>query len=295
MTQIAPVTRARLGSPLRGTRWLLLPAVAFILIVFGWPLVYLVRMSFNLHPPDGIYVVAWNLQNYVTLLTDPLHLRAIGTTVYISLVTAFVTVLAAFFFAQFVWMREGKMRMVLLAVALGPMLVSEISVIIGWRIFFPTNGLLSFALVSSGLSDTKINLLSTQTAAVVGLSYISMPYCFFTILSVLNGIDRNLLTASGDLGASPLRTFFNVLVPLAKGGIAAAFTQAFVFTMGIYATTNALGPDSLWTMGYEIQRQMLTRRDWPLASAIAVVLVVIIAAAVLAAQWLRHRKGSRHA
>lgn len=295
MTNAAALSSTRTRPVISSTSLLLFPAIAFIICVFGWPLVYLVRMSFNTHPPTGIYVEAWTLQNYVTVLTDPTQLSAIWTTVSIAFITAVITVVTAFIFAHFVWQREGKLRTIMLAVALGPMLVSEISVIIGWRIFFPSNGLLSYFLVSSGLSDTKVNLLATPTAAIVGLSYISMPYCFFTILSVLNGIDRNLMTASSDLGAPPVKTFFTVLVPLAKGAIAAAFTQAFVFTMGIYATTNALGPDYYWTMGYEIQRQMLTRRDWPLASAIAVVLVIIIAVAALAAQWVRHRKGGRHA
>lgn len=295
MTQLATAGDLRVRAWRPSVTWLLLPAIGFVVVAFGWPLIYLVRMSFNLHPPDGIYVEAWSLQNYIEVLTDPLHVRSIVSTVYIALVTACITVVVAFLFAQFVWARQGKLRTLLLAVALGPMLVSEISVIIGWRIFLPTNGLLSYTLLWSGISGTKINLLGTEAAAIIGLSYISMPYCFFTILSVLNGIDRNLLTASSDLGATPTQTFFRVLLPLTKGGLAAAFTQAFVFTMGIYATTNALGPDSIWTMGYEIQRQMLTRRDWPLASAIAIVLVVIISLATLATQWLRHRKAAGRA
>ncbi|MFA5957636.1 ABC transporter permease [Hyphomicrobium sp.] len=274
--------------------WLLVPGLLFIFFVFGWPLLYLLRMSFNDHPGATVYVEAWTLRNYVFVLTDPGMLTEIAKTVYLSVVTAVVTVTAAFFFAQFVWLREGSARLIFLAIALGPMLISEVSVIIGWRMFFPSNGLLSYAMTSTGLSGQKINLLSTELAAVVGLSYISVSYCFFSILSVLNGIDRGLLTASADLGASPVRTFFTVLLPLAKGGIAAAFTQAFVFTMGIYATTNALGPDSLWTVPYEIQLQMLTRRNWPMAAALSIVLIVIIAAAALVTQWLRHRKGSRH-
>lgn len=274
--------------------WLLLPAIAFTTVVFGWPLLILLRMSFNQHPPDGVYVEAWSLENYVAVLTEPANLSAVFDTLYIALVTAVVTVAAAFLFAKFVWLRQGKRRAMLLALALGPMLVSEISVIIGWRMVLPSNGLLSWSLFASGLIDRKFNLLGTEFAAVLGLAYISMPYCFFTILGVLNGIDRTLLTASGDLGASPWRTFFKVLLPLAKGGIASAFTQAFVFTMGIYATTNALGPDGLWTVGYEIQRQMLSRRDWPLASALAVVLVLLIALVALGVQALRHRKAPRH-
>ncbi len=286
--------RSAMSAVTANIPWLLVPALIFIVFVFGWPLLYLLRMSFNAHPGPTVYEEAWTLHNYLVVLTEPAMLTEIAKTVYISLVTALVTVIAAFFFAQFVWLREGSSRMIFLAIALGPMLISEISVIIGWRMFFPYNGFLSYALVSTGLSDQKVNLLGTELAAVVGLSYISISYCFFSILSVLNGIDRGLLTASADLGASPVRTFFTVLLPLAKGGIAAAFTQAFVFTMGIYATTNALGPDSLWTVPYEIQLQMLTRRNWPMASALSVVLIAIIALAALLAQWLRHRKGGRH-
>ena len=287
-------SRSKVSAALPSIPWLMLPTIVFIVVAFGWPLLYLLRMSFNEHPPGGIYVEAWSLRNYLVVLTEPNMLAVIGRTIYISLITAVVTVVAAFFFAQFVWLREGRNKLMLLAIAIAPMLISEVSVIIGWRMFFPSNGLLSYALISTGLSDQKVNLLGTQIAAVVGLSYISISYCFFSILSVLNAIDRNLLTASGDLGASPLRTFFTVLLPLAKGGIAAAFTQAFVFTMGIYATTNALGPDSLWTMPYEIQLQMLTRRNWPMAAAISVVLIAIIATTALVTQWLRHRKASSH-
>lgn len=274
--------------------WLLGPAFLYLVFVFGWPLLYLLRMSFNDHTGASVYVEAWTLSNYVEVLTNPLYLTEIGKTLYISLVTAVITVVAAFFFAQFVWLRSGGIRSMFLAIALAPMLISEVSVIIGWRMFFPFNGVMSYFLVATGLSDQKVNLLGTEIAAVVGLSYISVSYCFFSILSVLNGIDRNLLTASADLGASPVRSFFTVLLPLAKGGIAAAFTQAFVFTMGIYATTNALGPDSLWTVPYEIQLQMLTRRNWPMAAALSVVLIAIIAVAALLTQWVRHRKGRHH-
>jgi ABC-type spermidine/putrescine transport system permease subunit I len=91
-----------------------------------------------------------------------------------------------------------------------------------------------------------------------------------------------------------LRTFFRVLVPLTRGGIAAAFTQAFVFSIGIYAAVNALGPDSLWSIGYEIQRLMLAKRDWPLASAFSVVLIILIALAVVAVQFLRSWRAPPH-
>lgn len=274
--------------------WLIMPALVFTLLAFGIPLLHLVRMSFNHHPPNGIYELAWTLENYAAVLTDPINLRTIRDTITLSLITAVVTVVVAFFFAYSVWRRRGRIHLILLAIALCPMLVSEISVIIGWRMFFPANGFLSYALMELGLTDQKVNLLGTRFAAVVGLSYISVSYCFLTILSVMNAVDRDLIAASGDLGASPLQTFLRVMVPLTKGGIAGAFTQAFVFSMGIYAAVNALGPDSLWSIGWEIQRQMLSKRDWPLASAFAVVLILLISLAVAGVQILRDRKRGPH-
>jgi ABC-type spermidine/putrescine transport system permease subunit I len=273
------------------TGWLAAPALAFTLLVFGLPLLFLVRMSFNHHPANGIYELAWSLENYVAILTDPTNLRTIRDTIVLSLIAAIATVAMAYLFAYSVWSRQGGLHLVLLAIALCPMLVSEISIIIGWRMFFPSNGFLSFALMELGLIDKKINMLGTRFAAIVGLSYISVSYCFLTILSVMNAVDRDLITASGDLGASPARTFFRIMVPLTKDGIAGAFTQAFVFSMGIYATVNALGPDSLWSIGYEIQRQMLSKRDWPLASAFAVVLIVLISLTAMGIQLMRNRKG----
>lgn len=273
------------------TGWLAAPALAFTLLVFGLPLLFLVRMSFNHHPANGIYELAWSLENYIAILTDPTNLRTIRDTIVLSLITAIVTVAMAYLFAYSVWSRQGRLHLVLLAIALCPMLVSEISIIIGWRMFFPSNGFLSFALMELGLIDKKINMLGTRLAAIVGLSYISVSYCFLTILSVMNAVDRDLISASGDLGASPVRTFFRIMVPLTKDGIAGAFTQAFVFSMGIYATVNALGPDSLWSIGYEIQRQMLSKRDWPLASAFAVVLIVLISLTAMGIQLMRNRKG----
>ncbi|RWB69987.1 ABC transporter permease [Mesorhizobium sp.] len=285
-------TRDKVGlvSPV----WLILPAAFFTLILFGVSAVLLLRMSFNRHPPDGIYEQAWTIESYISIMTIRTNLITIADTLSISFVTAIVTVVIAFIFAFYIWSLSPKNRILLVAVALCPMLISEISVIIGWRLFFPFNGFLSYSLLSIGLTPTKINLLGTNFAALVGLSYLSVSYCFFTILSVLNGIDRNLLLASGDLGASPARTFLNVLLPLSAGGIASAFTQAFVFTMGTYATLNALGPDSLWSIGYEIQKRMLTQRDWPFASAFAIVLVTLIATVSMLVQYSRRRWGPKH-
>lgn len=274
---------------------LLLPALAIVLVFFALPALYMLRMSFNIHPPDRIYVTAWSLENYARLLADPLYLASLGRTLLLALVTATVTVAFAYVFSLYIWLQRGPRKLIFLAIALCPLLISEISVIFGWWMFFPNNGLMSVALLELGLIEEKISLMYTVFAAVVGLTYITLPFGIFILLSILDGVDRRVLEASDDLGASPLRTFREVLLPLTKGGIAVAFSQAFIWTMGTYATPSALGPDWLWTIGFEIYRQMSSWRNWPFASVLALFLVMSVLAMMVLTRRITARRTEFHA
>jgi ABC-type spermidine/putrescine transport system permease subunit I len=135
----------------------------------------------------------------------------------------------------------------------------------------------------------------TEFAAFVGLVYITLPFCFFILLSIFDAIDKRLIEASGDLGARPFTTFYEVLLPLTRTGILVAFAQSFIWAMGTYATPSALGPDTLWTIGYLIQEQMLGKSNWPLASAFSMILVVLVAAVILFVRSLNTERTRFHA
>jgi ABC-type spermidine/putrescine transport system permease subunit I len=205
------------------------------------------------------------------------------------------TVTIGYCFALLVWLKPARWRLLFIGLALCPLLISEIAIIFGWWMFFPRNGLLSYALLSTGLITDKISLMYTEFAAFVGLVYVTLPYCFFILLSILDGIDKRVLEASADLGAPPVRTFGEVLLPLTWTGILVAFSQCFIWTMGTYATPSALGPDTLWTMGFLIQEQMLGKHNWPMASALAVILVAGVAAVMVLTRSLQSKRTSFHA
>lgn len=189
-------------------------------------------------------------------------------------------------------MKPTRWRLAFIGLALCPLLISEIAIIFGWWMFFPKNGLLSFALTSSGLIEDKVSLMYTEFAALVGLVYLTLPFCFFILLSVLDGIDKRMLEAANDLGASPLTCFREVLMPLTRNGLIVAFSQCLIVTMGTYATPSALGPDTLWTVGYLIQEQMLGRNNWPVAAALSMVLVVLVGSMMILTRALSTRKTS---
>jgi len=124
--------------------------------------------------------------------------------------------------------------------------------------------------------------------------YVTLPYCFFILLSIFDGIDKRMLEASADLGAPPFTSFREVLLPLTRTGLLVAFSQSFIWTMGTYATPSALGPDTLWTIGYLIQEQMLGKHNWPMASAFSMVLVVGVACVMVLTRTLMSKRTSFH-
>jgi ABC-type spermidine/putrescine transport system permease subunit I len=277
------------------TPWLLmLPALVIVLIFFGIPTLYMLRMSFNLHIGQRLYVPGFTFEHYVNLFANPLFTNAIWTTVQLSLLSSLCTVLIGYGFAMLVWLKPARWRLLFIGLALCPLLISEIAIIFGWWMFFPKNGLLSYALLSSGLITDKISLMYTEFAAFVGLVYVTLPYCFFILLSIFDGIDKRMLEASADLGAPPFMSFREVLLPLTRSGLLVAFSQSFIWTIGTYATPSALGPDTLWTMGYLIQEQMLGKNNWPMASAFSMVLVVGVACAMALTRSLMSKRTSFH-
>lgn len=275
--------------------WLLmLPALIIVLIFFGIPTAYMARMSFNLHAGQKLYEPGFTFEHYRNLFTNPLFTGAIWTTVKLSLSASLFTVLIGFAFALLVWLKPQRWRLLFVGLALCPLLISEIAIIFGWWMFFPKNGLLSFALLNAGLITEKISLMYTEFAAFVGLIYVTLPYCFFILLSILDGLDKRMLEASADLGAGPFTSFREVLLPLVRTGLLVAFSQCFIWTMGTYATPSALGPDTLWTMGFLIQEQMLGKHNWPMASALSMVLVIGVAGVMIFTRSLSAKRASIH-
>jgi ABC-type spermidine/putrescine transport system permease subunit I len=289
------------AARLRQTRWkaqapwlLMLPALVIVLIFFGIPTIYMARMSFNLHIDQRIYVPGFTFAHYGNLFSNPLFTNAIWTTVKLALMSSLATVAIGYCFALLVWLKPARWRILFIGLALCPLLISEIAIIFGWWMFFPKNGLLSYALLSAGLIGDKISLMYTEFAAFVGLIYVTLPYCFFILLSIFDGIDKRVIEASADLGAPPLTTFREVLLPLTWTGVLVAFSQSFIWTMGTYATPSALGPDTLWTMGYLIQEQMLGKHNWPMAAAFSMVLVLGVAFVMVLTRMLQSKRSSFH-
>jgi ABC-type spermidine/putrescine transport system permease subunit I len=291
---VAAAARARRTEKLMP--WALMsPALIIAIVFFGIPTLLMLRMSFNEHAPQRLYVPGFTFRHYAQLLTEERFVTSILTTVKLSLMASLATLVIGYAFAMLVWLKPARWRLAFIGLALTPLLISEISIIFGWWMFFPRNGLLSYALLSAGLITDKISLMYTEFAAFVGLVYVTLPFCFFILLSIFDAIDKRLIEAASDLGARPFTTFYEILLPLTRTGILVAFAQSFIWAMGTYATPSALGPDTLWTIGYLIQEQMMGKSNWPLASAFSMILVVAVAIVMVLVRSLNAERTRYHA
>lgn len=267
----------------RAAPWLMIaPATTLIFLIFGIPALYMLRMSFNLKVDARLYETASSLDNYREVVTNPVFLSAMANTVELAFLASIATTLLAYGFSLLIWLKPGRWRMLLIALAVLPLLISEVSVITGWGMFFARTGLLSHTLMSMGILTQPVGLIFTEFAALVGLIYISFPWAVFVLVSNFDSLDKGLLEASSDLGAGALRTAREILLPLTWHSTVVAFSLNFIFAMGTFATPAALGPDTLWTLGNEVQGQALGKHNWPLASALAVVMVILIAIVLVA-------------
>ena len=207
----------------------------------------------------------------------------------IALSTAIIAVVIAYALAFYIWAHSGRWRLAVIGLLLCPLLISEISVIFGWWVFLPKNGLLSYVLTSLHLIDERVSLLYHTPTALVGLIYIILPFSFFILLSTFQRLEREHLEASADLGAPAWTTFREVLLPQTLNGVVLALARAFIWAIGIYATPRALGPDTLWTIGGLVEDQMIGHANWPMASALAIVMILLIVAALGATQFFEHK------
>jgi putrescine transport system permease protein len=225
-----------------------------------------------------------SLANYALIASDDLYLRAyLGSFVNALLATVFCLVLGypiAYAIAQ----APGAWRQLLLFVVMLPFWTSFLIRVYSWIAILQPNGFLNEFLTAVGLISAPLPLLNNRFSVQLGLVYSYLPFMILPIYGSLSVLDRNLIEAAADLGARPWQVFFGVILPLTLPGIAAGSLLVLIPAIGEFVIPDLLGgPDTLM-IGKVLWDEFFNNRDWPVAAAVAVVLVVALALPLLAAQ-----------
>ncbi|WP_413740161.1 putrescine ABC transporter permease PotH [Sodalis sp. RH14] len=260
--------------------WLLLLFMLPFLIVFKISMAEMARAI----PPytdlvswlDGKLDISLNLANYLQLLDDPLYIEAYLQSLQVAAVSTFFCLLIGYPMAWAVAHSKPSTRNILLLLVILPSWTSFLIRVYAWMGILKNNGILNNVLLWLGVIDQPLVILHTNLAVYIGVVYAYLPFMILPIYTALTRLDYSLVEASLDLGARPMKTFFQVIVPLTKGGIIAGSMLVFIPAVGEYVIPELLGgPDSIM-IGRILWQEFFNNRDWPVASAVAVIMLLLL-------------------
>ncbi len=222
---------------------------------------------------------AFQFGNYVTLFTDPQYVQVLLRTLKISVLVSVTSLLLAYPFAY--WLvfrcRWPGVRTWLYMAVIAPLWVSYLLRAYIWKTILGTEGILNSFLMWAGITDAPSDIfLYNQFAMVLTLTYIFIPFMVMPIYTALERIPPNLAEASADLGMNPWRTFLKVTLPLSMPGIAAGFTLTFCLSFGDFIAPFLVGGPDGNLIASVIQTQFGSALNWPLGSALSIVMLVIV-------------------
>jgi putrescine transport system permease protein len=244
------------------------------------------------HDGRGLKLLA-TAANFALIASDDLYLRAyLGSLGNAALATALCLIIGYPVAYAIARCQTGRRQLLLFLVML-PFWTSFLIRVYAWIAILEPNGLVNQALTSLGLIAAPLPLLNNQFSVELGLVYSYLPFMILPLYGSLSNLDRSLIEAAADLGARPLRVFLGVTLPLTLPGIAAGSLLVLIPAIGEFVIPDLLGgPDTLM-IGKVLWDEFFNNRDWPVAAAVAVVLVAALAVPLLAAQRFLERGHAR--
>lgn len=273
------------SRPGRLLPWALVsPALLWTLVFFVLPFIAMAVLS--LLEQDGGQAT---FANYRQFFQNPSYWRALANSLEVTLLVTIISVLLAYPFAWILAevVPPGLQRLALVLAVL-PFWTSYVVRSYSWLLVLAENGVVNRALTGSGLLSEPMQLANTRTATVIGFVHFFVMLLTLTIFANLKQLPPSYRRAAADLGAGPVRTFLHVILPLTLPGIMVGAFLTFVLAIGDYITPQILGGNNELLMPQLIMMQIGRRGDFPLASALAIILMAVVTLAYLVcARWLK--------
>jgi spermidine/putrescine transport system permease protein len=261
---------------------LLLPGVAWLLIFFAAPMVFLASQSLQTGSLEGGYRLTWHFGTYSDAISA-FHAQMIRSFVYAGTATA-LGLLIGYPLAYAIAFKSGRWKNVLLVLVIAPFFTSFLIRTLAWQTILSSNGPVVGFFRATHLMDllrslhfvVGDDLLSTPFAVVMGLTYNFLPFMVLPLYASLERIDIRLLEAGGDLYAKPFTAFRKVTWPLSLPGVVAGTLLTFIPAAGDYINSKLLGNTSTTMVGQVIDGQFLRVLDYPTAAALSFTLMLTI-------------------
>jgi spermidine/putrescine transport system permease protein len=249
------------------------PGVAWLVTFRVVPCLLVLSYAFFQRGVWGGIEYTFTLENFARV-ADPLYAKIFLNSARIALTTTAIAILIAYP-AAYAISRAPRMRQpILLFFAVLPFWSNYLIRTYAWMVLLNREGLINNMLRSLGYTGEPLSLLYTEAAVITGLVYNYLPFVILAIYSTLSRLNPELMEASRDLGAGPVRTFFRVTLPLSLPGVAAGGVFVFVLSIGNFVTPALLGGGRFQMVGNLVYDQFLTANDWPFGAALGAALIV---------------------
>lgn len=275
-------------SDLRLGWGLVAPALIWTTGFFLLPFAAMVAMSFARMEGRAI-VPALDPGNYLRLFTEPAMFRALTNSLEITLIVTLVSVVLAYPLAMIIAFRVPRQwQRLALLMAILPFWTSYVVRSYAWLLVLGQNGVVNQALLWAGFIAEPLEISATRTATLIGFVHFFVMLLTLTIYANLVQLPQNYARAAADLGAGPVATFLHIILPLTLPGVMTGAFLTFVLCIGDYTTPQILGGNAELTLPQLIMLQLGRSGNFPFASALSVVLMLIVTLAYLVvAKWVR--------
>ena len=258
--------------------WFIMLALAPLMIVLKISLSEMQSTSVSnmIDWTQGWPTIKLNFANYLFLASDSLYIQTYISSIQYAFITTIICLTIGYPFAYFMARSPKHLQPTLLMLIMLPFWTSFLLRIYAWKTLLVSNGVINNVLMSLHMIDAPLAMMNNSFSLIVGMVYSYLPFMILPLFANLSKLDLRYLEAAADLGTSPFKAFWLITVPLSKAGIIAGSMLVFIPALGEYVIPELLGgPDTLM-IGRVLWDEFFSNNDWPVASAVAVVMILLI-------------------
>ncbi|HEY6483459.1 MAG TPA: ABC transporter permease subunit [Steroidobacteraceae bacterium] len=291
---------ARFSAPAGRRAVLGIPCV-WLLVLFLIPFLIVFKISFSevrlAMPPyaplfewiRGKPVASLNLANYGYLFSDPLYISSYLYSLKVAAVSTVICLCLGYPMAYAIARSAATTRNVLLMLIVLPFWTSFLLRVYAWIGLLKSNGVINNVLLSLGIIHEPLAMMQTDFAVYIGIVYSYLPFMILPLYANLEKHDLTLIEAAADLGARPITAFRRITLPLSLPGVAAGSLLVFIPAVGEYVIPSLLGRTDQLMIGRVLSDEFFANRDWPVASAVAIVMLVLLVGPIMLFQHFEKR------
>lgn len=258
----------------------------WFLLLAAIPLLIVLKISLSEMESTSIsHMIDWshgwprltlNFGSYQFLATDSLYIKTYLSSIKYAVITTLLCLAIGYPFAYYMARSPKHMQPTLLMLVMLPFWTSFLLRIYAWKTLLVSNGVINNILISLHVIDAPIEMMNNSFSLLLGMVYSYLPFMILPLYANLSKMDMRYLEAAADLGTSPFKAFWLITVPLSKAGIIAGSMLVFIPAVGEYVIPELLGGSSTLMIGRVLWDEFFSNNDWPMASAVAVVMILLI-------------------